>query len=170
MPKSSITAVALVAFLAGALSPSADAFVPRQMSVARSAATCESAFCFQFEFLHGPAAFLECSTGFFVRNIIVHVQGLKIFFCAGIHLFGMETWNQVIFFCAPRTTGQKNDGHNVSPGLSMTRIMLRSCFLLIDPTNDSCCRFAISPLFSNRCKILYVSCVLTHSLHVDQGE
>ena len=45
MPKSSITAVALVAFLAGALSPSADAFVPRQMSLARSA-TCESAFCF----------------------------------------------------------------------------------------------------------------------------
>ena len=42
MPKSSITAVALVAFLAGALSPSADAFVPRQMSAARSA-TCESA-------------------------------------------------------------------------------------------------------------------------------
>ena len=43
MPKSSINAVALVAFLTGALSPAADAFVPQQIRAARSAkATCES--------------------------------------------------------------------------------------------------------------------------------
>jgi len=43
MPKSSIAAVALVAFLAGALlPPAADAFVPQHIRAARSAAPCES--------------------------------------------------------------------------------------------------------------------------------
>lgn len=49
MPKSSITAVALLAFLAGALAPTpADAFVPRQLAQSR----CEFVFCL-------PAHFFE---------------------------------------------------------------------------------------------------------------
>ena len=95
MPKSSIAAVALVAFLAGALSPSADAFVPRQMSVARSA-TCESVFCFrQFEFLHGPAAFLECSSESEKPHRHLCSQYYcscfeDVLVCCARHLFGKE--------------------------------------------------------------------------------
>ena len=66
MPKSSINAVALVAFLAGALSPAADAFVPQQQirAAARSAkATCESVNLSPITYSNscGKAAFLQWS-------------------------------------------------------------------------------------------------------------
>ena len=63
MPKPSISAVALVGFLVGALSPAADAFVPQLMiRAARSAkATCESVSLSQITYSNscGKASFLQ---------------------------------------------------------------------------------------------------------------
>ncbi len=65
MPKPSISAIALVAFLVGALSPAADAFVPQLMiRAARSAkATCESVSLSPIAYSNscGKAAFLQWS-------------------------------------------------------------------------------------------------------------